>query len=49
VVAEAFFSTQVIRKRTSKKELFEFVVHAHTPKAVVPKRRMRETATRNGH
>lgn len=40
-------SVETIRKRTSKKELFEFVVHAHTPKAVVPKRRVRETTRRN--
>lgn len=42
-------SVETIRKRTSKKELFEFVVHAHTPKVVVPKRRVREAATRNRH
>lgn len=41
-------SVETIRKRTSKKELYEFIVHAHTPKAVVPKRRARETAIRNG-
>ncbi len=40
---------ETIRKRTSKKELFEYVVHAHAPKAVVPKRRVRETAIRNVH
>lgn len=38
---------ETIRKRTSKKELFEFVVHAHVPRAVVPKRRARKTVTRN--
>jgi len=26
-------SVETIRKRTSKKELYEFIVHAHTPKA----------------
>lgn len=41
-------SVETIRKRTSKKELYEFVVHAHMPRAVVPKRRARETAARNG-
>lgn len=41
-------SVETIRKRTSKKELYEFIVHAHTAQAVVPKRRVRETATRNG-
>lgn len=34
-------SVETIRKRTSKKELFEFVVHAHMPKLIAPKRRAR--------
>jgi hypothetical protein len=31
-------SVETIRKRTSKKELYEFVVHAHMPRLVVSKR-----------
>lgn len=42
-------SVETIRKRTSKKELFEFIVHAYAPKVVLPKHRERETGTRNGH
>ena len=32
---------ETIRKRSSKKELYEFVVHAHTPRAAKPKARSR--------
>jgi hypothetical protein len=41
-------SIETIRKRTSKKELFEFVVHAHTPKIVLTKHGGRTDAMRNG-
>lgn len=42
-------SVETIRKRTSKKELYEFIVHAHSPETVVPKRRARQAPVRNGH
>ena len=38
-------SVETIRKRTSKKELFEFIVHAYTRKHVGTKSRVREKAT----
>jgi hypothetical protein len=42
-------SVETIRKRTSKKELFEFVVHAHAPEAGVPQRRARHATARKEH
>lgn len=40
---------ETIRKRTSKKELYEFVVHAHTAKGSKKKATKAGTASRNGH
>ncbi len=40
---------ETIRKRTSKKELYEFVVHAHTGKGGKKKPARAEVVTRNGH
>ncbi|MEZ6234212.1 MAG: hypothetical protein R3B68_08480 [Phycisphaerales bacterium] len=40
---------QTIRKRTSKKELYEFVVHAHMPPATAPARRSCARSVMSGH
>jgi len=40
---------ETIRKRTSKKELYEFIVHAHTAKTSKRKPQTADAASRNGH
>jgi len=42
-------SVETIRKRTSKKELYEFIVHAHTAKTSKRKPQTADAASRNGH
>lgn len=42
-------SVETIRKRSSKRELFEFIVHAHTAKVGKKRPTRPEAASRNGH